>query len=239
MLNLNIPMAISAAAAIGLHLVLFLFLCFSLSYNSPSVKKKLLVTTVRLQPKEKMTPATAQAPKKAASNVPQKPVHLAKEEKKAAPKKESLIHKTGKSAKVPEKANSKTIAQEKPREDKASSLLAKAQESLKKIKKEQTASPFADSKPDAIESQEFELAYKEELASLLKLMLRLPELGDLNLKLTIAKDGAIQSLEILSSESLSNRKYVEKTLPQLTMPPLGKQFGNAASHTFTITMRGV
>ncbi len=132
-------------------------------------------------------------------------------------------------------------------------LIAQAQASLNKIQSNPTnesLSDFVNTPSQPIQSfsatiscqsedvSPIELSYREELANRLQLLLRLPELGEINVKLTIQKNGTIKRLEILSSESLLNRKYVEKTLLQHTMPSLGKQFGNIEDYTFTITMRG-
>ncbi|KAF3362647.1 hypothetical protein PHSC3_000886 [Chlamydiales bacterium STE3] len=135
-------------------------------------------------------------------------------------------------------------------------LLAKAQASLGKVetgKKITSSKEPSDSIPTVSQIgtlqsvsvsltseslSENEIFYREELASRLKLLLRLPEMGEINVKLTIEKNGTIKKLEILSSESSLNRKYVEKTLLRHTMPCLGKQFGNVENYTFTITMIG-
>ena len=81
-----------------------------------------------------------------------------------------------------------------------------------------------------------ERAYRDELAQRLKLLLKLPEYGEVKLKLTVERSGEVSMVKILSSQSSANKKYIEKTLPKLKMPPFGDNFGVEGSNTFTITM---
>lgn len=275
MQTLNFPLVVSSIVAIFLHLALFSLLILSSSFPAAIPQKKLLVSTVRLNPEKKTNPTsipassvssvkketpmeekqeplppqkkeTAVEKKEAIPQQKKEPVPITKPAKKK--KKESVKDSSKKEA--PKKTAVKEPPPAKPASDqKKNALLAKAQESLKKIGNVEgakvphqvaTLAPLQSLELITTESMdENEIAYRDELAQLLKAHLRLPELGEINLKLTIAKNGAIKTIEILSSESLSNRKYVEKTLPQHTMPPLGKQFGKVDSYTFTITMKGV
>lgn len=81
-----------------------------------------------------------------------------------------------------------------------------------------------------------ESSYRSELASRLKLLLKLPEYGDVNIKLTIDRSGRVANVVVVSAESGANRKYIEKTLPALTFPSFGSNFSNAAQFTFSITL---
>ena len=81
-----------------------------------------------------------------------------------------------------------------------------------------------------------EISYRDELAGRLKLMLRLPEYGDVKIKLTLDRSGKVASVVIVSSESAANRKYIEKTLPGMTFPAFGANFGSAAQYAFSITL---
>lgn len=81
-----------------------------------------------------------------------------------------------------------------------------------------------------------EKGYRDELASRLKLLLKLPEYGLVKLKLTLARSGKVSQVTLLSSESTSNRTYIQKTLPTLTFPAFGDNFAGETSHTFQITL---
>ena len=81
-----------------------------------------------------------------------------------------------------------------------------------------------------------ETSYQVELASRLRLLLRLPEYGDVKIRLTVSKAGRVEKVEIIGSESKLNSQYVENTLPSLQLPPFGNQLGNTSKYTFAITL---
>lgn len=81
-----------------------------------------------------------------------------------------------------------------------------------------------------------EMGYRDELASRLKLLLKLPEHGEVKLKLTLERSGSVEKVIILSAENVSNRKYIEKTLPTLTFPSFGDNFGDHKNYTFLISL---
>jgi hypothetical protein len=125
-------------------------------------------------------------------------------------------------------------------------LLAKAQESIAKIGKKGDKSRVAPSKvalpkalsmepePEVVQVEQGD--YREELISRLKLLLRLPEFGAVKLELTISRQGVVQNIAIVSTESQINRAYVEKTLPEMKFPGFGDHFGTASKTTFSITL---
>lgn len=256
MQTLNFPLLISSAVAIVLHMALFSILILSSSFPAAIPPKKILVRTVRLNPQKKIT-ASQSLPLKEEPQGQEKQEPLPQQKKEAQkpePKVQPSAQKKKETLKPPPKkevAKKPAVKQSvvKPASDhKKNALLAKAQESLKKIGDAKSIEKASIANIAPLQSLELitnepisenEIAYRDELAHYLKALLRLPEIGEINLKLTIALDGTIKTVEILSSESTSNRKYVEKTLPQHTMPALGKQFGNVDSYTFTITMKGV
>ncbi|HEV8052196.1 MAG TPA: hypothetical protein VGP47_06860 [Parachlamydiaceae bacterium] len=81
-----------------------------------------------------------------------------------------------------------------------------------------------------------ETTYRDELASRLKLLMRLPEYGDVKINLTLDRSGKVLKVSVISAESKVNRTYVEKTLPGLTFPSFGGNFESAAEYTFPITL---
>lgn len=81
-----------------------------------------------------------------------------------------------------------------------------------------------------------EVAYRDELAGRLKLLLRLPEYGDVKVKLTLERSGKVVKVVVDSAESATNKKYIEKTLPDVSFPPFGSNFGSDAQYTFSITL---
>lgn len=136
-------------------------------------------------------------------------------------------------------------------------LLARAQKSIAKIEQNRdtlnassattTAGAVVPGRIDALQVETFpsstgeklspqEISYYDELASRLKLLLRLPELGEIKIKLTLDRSGHFMKVTIVNAESLSNRKYVEKTLPTLTYPSFGSNFTGMAQYTFVISL---
>lgn len=81
-----------------------------------------------------------------------------------------------------------------------------------------------------------EVSYRDELASRLKLMLKLPEYGEVKVKLTLERSGKVAKVVIVATESAANRKYIEKTLPTLTFSAFGNNFDSAGQFTFSITL---
>lgn len=81
-----------------------------------------------------------------------------------------------------------------------------------------------------------EITYRDELAGRLKLLLRLPEYGEVKIKLTLECAGKVVKVVVVSAESAANRKHIEKMLPSLTFPSFGAHFGDAQQYTFSITL---
>lgn len=149
------------------------------------------------------------------------------------------------------KAEAEHLA-EKQRQQK---LVAKAQESIAKItgSRDKIPSKTANSTPvlhaithleidslseikGDISLSRYEMSYREELASRLKLLLRLPEYGDVKVNLTLDRTGKVSKVAIVNADSMVNRKYIEKTLPGLSFPAFGTHYASAAEYTFSITL---
>lgn len=94
-------------------------------------------------------------------------------------------------------------------------------------------SPRVQSQKDLIGA---ELSYKDELVRRLKLLLKLPELGEIKMQLTIDRDGTVAKLVVLQTESQKNRNYVETTLPTLHLPAFGDRFKDKNQYTFPVTL---
>lgn len=82
-----------------------------------------------------------------------------------------------------------------------------------------------------------EATYRDELASRLRLLLRLPEYGEVKVNLTLDRLGGVSKVVIKSAESIANRNYIEKTLPVLSFPAFGINFESATEYTFLITLK--
>lgn len=174
--------------------------------------------------------------------------------KKEAPKK-SLEKKI--EAPPPPKIDPEVVAAQEAAKAKRQALLNSAQKSIAKIERthdklgaSQEITQVAPAIPRPIESLQIEtlsieksqnltpqqIGYHEELASRLKLLLRLPDYGEVKIKLTIERTGCFVKVAIVSAESASNRKYIEKTLPTLKYPSFGSHFGSVEQCTFAIAL---
>jgi|GEM_PF-1560843 len=81
-----------------------------------------------------------------------------------------------------------------------------------------------------------ELGYCEELVAQLRLKMRLPDFGEVRVELTVDREGNITQVKVLSSQSEANRAYVEAIMPQLTLPPFGKNFRSEKKHRFLLAL---
>lgn len=200
------------------------------------------------QPKKK--PEVKKNPPKAKKETPKKP-DVKKETPKEKPKE---VKKPAAPKKVPDKPKVDTqaeIARVKQRE-----LLAKAQQSIANIDKTRgkianaknsdlltaTALPGridslqVDALPNAEPLTPREMGYRDELASRLRLLLKLPEHGEVKVKLTLERSGKVANLVIVNSQSAVNKTYIEKKVPGLSFPAFGNNFEGESQYTFIIAL---
>ncbi|MBF5059429.1 hypothetical protein [Candidatus Neptunochlamydia vexilliferae] len=85
--------------------------------------------------------------------------------------------------------------------------------------------------PEKEESQDYLLL----LAHFLKRALELPTYGEVKLELTVGKKGQVLKVHVLQAVSEKNRRYLERKLPQLVLPPFNEELKNENIHTFTLT----
>jgi colicin import membrane protein len=81
-----------------------------------------------------------------------------------------------------------------------------------------------------------EASYSDEIAHRLKLLLRLPQYGEVKVKLTLQRSGKVVKAVIVKSESSANSAYIEKMVQGISFPNFGKNFENEAEHTFLIVL---
>lgn len=215
------------------------FLAWNLPHTSSKMSKdkQLVVKTVKLNPPKKVVSEE----KVIAEASPPPP-----------PKKKTL---------PPKKTSSTNKKKEKPKEkpkppkvdDKKKKLLQKAQEALAKIdqrdEKITAKSTHTKKVPKQIDNLSFvgvkssekiesssQSSYRSELATHLRAQLQLPEMGNVEVKLIVTREGKVESVLIVSSESDLNADYITKTLPSLSLPPFGNTFSSSKTHAFHITL---
>jgi outer membrane biosynthesis protein TonB len=243
-LLLGIVCFVILAHAAGLY-----FLASELSASPGKVVKdqKLVVKTVKLHPppksmNEEKILAIAPPPSQKVSQPAPPPPPKKKVQKKKPPK---PVEKP--KPKKKEKVKQPTV------DDKRKKLLKQAQETLAKIDQRSDkieANPTKATKvPKRIDTLSFvgvkssdtsesssESAYRSELANHLRAQLQLPEMGNVEVKLIVNQQGIVEKIVIISSENERNADYITKSLPSLKLPPFGKNYSGAKSHTFHITL---
>ena len=117
--------------------------------------------------------------------------------------------------------------------DSASSVaqLAKAPSQISSLASEQIVSIEADSAYSLREK-----SYYDELVARLKLALKLPEYGEVKVKLTLTRQGKVTKVQVTSSKSRKNKDYIEKALVHTSFPRFGDNFGSDGEHTFQLNL---
>lgn len=196
---------------------------------------------IKIEPKKKVIKEIPKAapPKPQAKSKP-KPI-------KETPKPTPEVAKAAKPSPKPAPETAKIVKVAQKRDPKKQALLNQVQalaanvktDAVKTAKKGELKIPeYHPQATIATEegSSSGEISYRDELASRLQLLLKLPEMGKVQLKLTLSKTGKFVKLVIVSSPSAINKQYIEKTVPTLTLPGFGEQFGGGSDHTFSITL---
>lgn len=198
------------------HALILTFLWLDVHKEVPKkALQKVVVTTVTLQPKQVAPPKEKQ--KEMPSQVP--------------PKK-----------KVETKANTKepvVPTQEKTAPKVDAKALRAAKEALDKSyqtdKESRTTVPSVPTIASLGVTQE-ESGYVSLLVTKLKWLLHLPELGDVEVEVTVNALGQVVHCAVLSSKSAINQKYIETTLPTLQLPKLQKELAKESQHTFHLVL---
>ncbi len=196
------------------------------SSPKPAKVKKPTTPTPKAKSKPKTTPAADNKKKptsaKPKPSEPQKPDPVA-EAKKA--KQRELLSKVKDSMTKVSQARSQVSKQ--PSADIAQAEVPKAIGSLQ-------IDAFTTGEPVVLTTKE--TSYRDEIAHRLKLGLRLPEYGEVKIKLTIERSGKVAQVQIVSSKNTKNKQYVEKTVPTLTFPSFGDNFNGSQQYTFVICL---
>lgn len=241
---------------LGHVMLAFLLFLFETKLPTPVLKRNFVAKTVKLSPRIETAPAPvlqnqASPPKeeKSPSKVEKKPVPIPKKN----PAKPKVPVKQEK--KPPLKKEQKVIKE--PAKPTSSDWIARAKEKIGKIAP--SSDSIAQSSPDTMQElkmpkplgsllSEFasvdsaetlsakELAYRDELAQRLRLHLKLPEYGEVKLKLRVNRKGTIEAVEVIAFQSKINAVYLEKELPKLRMPEFGSNFSGLESFEFNIVM---
>jgi hypothetical protein len=225
---------------------------------SPQVKKKKIEKKAQAQAPTKKSPPKKIAAQKSTPKKPAKtaPNTTAKPKDKPKP----IAAKKAPSQEAINKKAEEERALQKERENKLS-LIAQALTSLdsstatgheKEALQSGTSKAYSTKAPQAIGSLQSdaivkvgseeaalspqEKTYYDELIYRLKLALKLPEYGEVKLKLTLTRIGKVIKVAVTSAKSRKNREYIEKMLPQISFPRFGNNFSSDKDHTFHLNL---
>lgn len=200
---------------------------------APPPRKPLVVQSIRLQP----TTPIADKSSSGVETTPQpKPKPKAKPKAKPKPKPEAKAE-----PKPAEKKPKPVEAKKTPKI--AADKLAQAKANLNQIHhstptREQKSTSAVSALPElasAIATSN-ENSYEEILAERLRLLLTLPDYGDVKIKLTVSRIGHVVSVDVLQADSEENRQYVLKTLPMTKLPAFGKDLKGRDQETFRLVL---
>ena len=227
-------------AVLSIH---FSFVLWTLLFHAapPKALKPKHLTVKTFSPKVQTVAAAAPAPvaavrKKAPPPAPVKKTPAAAKKPQApAPvvKRPPLADKKPAAAPIPQKPKKTSVPQE---------LLQELEESIAKIdekrdklyrrKKLEAPAAIEVLKIDALDTEKntSDLSYAETLVVHLKQTLNLPDYGEVKIQLTLGKDGSVEKVVVVKSESEKNKRYLEDHLPRLKFPSLNRDM-----HTFVLT----
>lgn len=77
--------------------------------------------------------------------------------------------------------------------------------------------------------------YESELIHFLRGQLSLPEVGEVQMKLSLQNNGAFVKMEIVRTQSVKNRDYLQAVLPTLSFPLFMGMLAKTKEETFVIT----
>ncbi len=230
----------------AVHILLF---C-GFALTSPPKKlfdsKKLVVKTFSPQnsaPSVKVAATSSQKTPVAAKKTPPKP------EKKEAKKVETQAPASA-PKKTPEPKKEKTLQVKKQKSAKEE-VLKELEERIAKIEAKNDRMPLkpelavpssislssqtALQAPVALADQNFS-ADDEFISSLIGYLqgqLQLPDRGEVQIQLTLRKDGKVETMKVIKTESEKNRKYLEENLSKLSFPSMYLEGSSSKSFLFT------
>lgn len=232
------------ALVIAMHALLLIAALTYSKQPAPNKRKPLVIHTVKthVQPAPvKPRPTPPASTKSPAQNTAKKPTPSPqiKPPSKPTPKKEPAIADKKISTKPPQ-PQTKTPP---PSRAKISDALKKElQESLAKLDTPILAAPKSAPpiRPHSLQIDAPDLSttqsqYIEQLTAILHNALKLPEIGEVKIQLTLHHDGTVAKLVVLKAASTKNKTYLEMHLPHLICPRLDGEYAKTSEQTFILT----
>jgi len=183
--------------------------------NPTALSKKAPPNPEKKEAKKAKTPSPAQAPKKLPELKKEKTLQVKKQK---SVKEEVLKELEERIAKIEAKNDRMPI---KPEPAVPSGITLSSQTAL------QTPKTFAND--DLRENDDF----ISSLVGYLQGQLQLPDRGEVQIQLTLRKDGKVETMKVIKTESEKNRTYLEENLSKLSFPPIYLEASSSRSFLFT------
>ncbi len=229
---------------IGVHVAALLWMALWLPVKKKQVNPIEIHTVVQAPPpviekvieKPMVTPvkAVAQPKPKAKSKPKPKTRPKPKPKPKAPPVKKVVAVKKPAPKKKPQEKGPQV----------SESLLKELDASIAKIEQKQAKKVPTKkiSAPKFIASLQIDTIDEDEgnpfgalLISCLQSQLKLPEVGEVKVKLTLTKKGKFVTMHVVNSENMRNQKFLEDQLPFVKFPALSGKLKKKEEYTFVIT----
>lgn len=198
--------------------------------------RKPIATPPQTSNSKKTKPATTQAPTPSQVNK----TTSSEIRKVAVPQKEKLAINPKPTAKQTPKTPTATQKQIQEIEERIAKIEAKNDRMLNKSKLAVPTPITLSSQIPSQNSLEFTkdqmFATDDAVASLIGYLqgyLQLPDIGEVQIQLVLRKDGKVESMKVIKTESEANRKYLEEYLPKLSFPL--SILERASSRSFLLT----
>ena len=252
MMKNNSVFTVIALFVFSSHLCIAYFLAFEEKkeiFLQPKIQK-LVVQTIKIKNKAPSTLVSAPMEVKTQIPVSTKKLNPQPNLKPKIPTKEKteVSKKEGLKKEVLKKEVEKNIPSTKKNEDSKKKLLRMAQESLAKIEKRSDNLELNTIKSEKLGKLEkisglksiadsvTDSNSKNQLCAQLRSFLKLPEYGEVEIKLSLDKTGKVVALKVIETKSDRNKKYIEELLPRLTFSLNGIDFGKEHVKIYNITL---
>lgn len=191
------------------------------TFAAPS--KQQSVQTIKAAKKEAVKPAPAKKPKPLPKQE-EKPTEKATPKTLPLPKKKEPVKKK---AVLVDSSKPKSFSEQhlKEIEERIAKIEAKNDRMLPKSELTVPAAVALSSSAPLQIASDFAISDPSDdpasfLVGYLQASLELPDVGEVQIELTLRKDGSIEKIKVVRAESEKNKKYLEEHLAKLVFPPM-------------------
>lgn len=223
------------------HFLFLMVLCYTSTVPDLIVPKRFAVKTISLKSEREIAAVDVAVEEPSHQEAHSEPI--AKKEEPIAKKEEPIAKKATTKKEVPKVVAKKAVEKAKAKTSEVissskSQAIAKAKKALSGLGKISAPSEGAKIGALSIEGLEGD-GYISEVVAKLQRGLKLPEFGEVTVELTLEKSGKVLNCLIKDAKSLTNKMYVEKTLPSIKFPMFEGSLKHENAHTFIFVLNSV